>query len=100
MPKKFEDEGVHASYEVEQTEEIIVFSKENCSYCMYVDRLLKELNLEYTKLTLGEDFTKSEFYKKFGMDSTFPRVEIDEELIGGARDTVEWLKVARYLPGH
>ena len=100
MPKKFEDTGVHASYEVEQTEEIIVFSKENCSYCMYVDKLLKELNLEYTKLTLGEDFTKSEFYKKFGMDSTFPRVEVDEKLIGGARDTVDWLKESRYIPGH
>jgi glutaredoxin len=100
MALKFEDDGVHKSYEVEQTEEIIVFSKENCSYCMYIDRLLNQLNLEYTKLTLGEDFTKSEFYKKFGMDSTFPRVEINEELIGGARDTVEWLKQARYLPGH
>ena len=63
-------------------------------------KLLKELNLEYTKLTLGEDFTKAEFYKKFGMDSTFPRVEVDEKLICGARDTVEWLKESRYLPGH
>jgi len=35
-----------------------------------------------------------------GMDSTFPRVEVDEVLIGGARDTVEWLKKARYIPGH
>lgn len=100
MPKKFADTGVHAATEVEQTEEIIIFSKEGCSYCIYVDKLLKEVGLEFTTLKLGEDFTKSEFYKKFGMDSTFPKVEVDEVLIGGARDTVEWLKKARYIPGH
>ena len=100
MVYKFDKHVLHLKEEVEQTEEIIIFSKENCSYCLYITKLLTEIGLEYTKLTLGEDFTKSEFYKKFGMDSTFPKVEINEELIGGARDTVEWLKVARYLPGH
>ena len=100
MVYKFDKHVLHLKEEVEQTEEIIIFSKENCSYCLYITKLLTEIGLEYTKLTLGEDFTKSEFYKKFGMDSTFPKVEINEELIGAARDTVEWLKVARYLPGH
>lgn len=100
MVYKFDKHILHKKEEVEQTEEIIIFSKENCSYCLYVAKLLSEIGLEYTKLTLGEDFSKADFYKKFGMDSTFPRVEIDEKLIGGAADTVEWLKESRYLPGN
>ena len=100
MVYKFDKHILHKKEEVEQTEEIIIFSKENCSYCLYITKLLSEIGLEYTKLTLGEDFSKADFYKKFGMDSTFPRVEIDEKLIGGARDTVEWLKESRYIPGN
>ena len=100
MPFKFEDDGVHKKHETEQTEEIIIFSKENCSYCLYVKKLFDELNLEYTEFTLGEHFAKADHYKKFGMNATFPKVEVDEEVIGGARDTVVWLKKARYLPGH
>lgn len=100
MAFKFEDDGIHAKHEVDQTEEIIVFSKENCSYCMYINKLLTEVGLDFTVLKLGEDFTKADFYKKFGTDSTFPRVEIDEVLVGGCRDTVEWMKKARYIPGH
>ena len=100
MVYKFDKHYLHLKEEVEQTEEIIIFSKENCSYCLYITKLLTEIGLEYTNLTLGEDFTKSEFYKKFGMDAIFPRVEIDEQLIGGARDTVDWLKLNRYVPGN
>jgi glutaredoxin len=56
--------------------------------------------LTYTEFKLGKDFTKAEHYEKFGMNATFPKVEIDDEVIGGSRDTVEWLKKARYVPGN
>lgn len=63
MAFKFEDDGVHAKHEVDQTEEIIIFSKDNCSYCMYIIKLLAEVGLDFTVLKLGEDFTKADFYK-------------------------------------
>lgn len=99
MVWKFETEGKHKKYEVDQSEEIIIFSKDNCSYCMYVIRLFDELQFKYTVLKLGSDFTKADHYKKFGVDAKFPQVEVDDTNIGGCRDTVIWLKNEGYLPG-
>jgi len=47
--------------------------------------------MEYTILTLEEDFTEAEFREEFGVDASFPRVVIDGNIIGGCRDTVEYL---------
>ena len=42
-------------------------------------------------MTLDEDFTQEEFQEEFGVAASFPRVTIDGEIIGGCRDTVEYL---------
>ena len=42
--------------------------------------------------TLGEDFTKDEFYSEFGEGSTFPQVICDDQKLGGCTDTVKYLK--------
>jgi len=50
-------------------------------------------NFEYTKYILDTDYTREEFIEKFGEGSTFPRVlKEDGELIGGATETVAYLK--------
>ena len=54
-------------------------------------------NIAYTKLTLGVDYTTEEFIIKFGRGSTFPRVLLDEELIGGMRETVTYLVENKYV---
>jgi len=41
---------------------------------------------------LNRDFTREEFYGKFGNGSTFPQVTVDEKNIGGCTDTVQYLK--------
>jgi glutaredoxin-related protein len=41
---------------------------------------------------LNRDFTREEFYDKFGEGSTFPRVVKDDELIGGCMETVKYLR--------
>ena len=99
MVYKYDKDFLYKKEEVEQSEEIIIFSKDNCSYCLYTTKLLDEIGLTYTEFKLGKDFTKADHYKKFGMDATFPKVEINEKIVGGARDTVEWLKFNRYVPG-
>lgn len=100
MVYKYDPHILHKKEDVEQTEEIIIFSKDDCPYCLYITRILNEIGLTYTEFKLGKDFTKAEHYEKFGMNATFPKVEIDDEVIGGSRDTVEWLKKARYVPGN
>ena len=47
---------------------------------------------DFEVFTLEEDFTRSEFYDKFGQGSTFPQVLCDEELLGGCVDTIRFLK--------
>jgi len=41
---------------------------------------------------LDRDFTKQEFYEKFGEGSTFPQVICDDSIIGGSVDTIKFLK--------
>ena len=48
--------------------------------------------IEYKKYLLNVDYTKQEFIEKFGEGSTFPKVLVGEELIGGASETVKYLK--------
>lgn len=70
-----------------------VYSKVNCPYCVKIEKVFKMKNLDYTKYTLDEDFNREDFIKKFGKGSTFPRVlKEDGELIGGASETVAYLR--------
>lgn len=68
-----------------------VYSKVNCQYCEAVEKIFKMKNIEYQKLLLNVDFSRDEFIEKFGV-TTFPKVLVGEELIGGATETVKYLK--------
>jgi|TARA_R110002050_G_scaffold172618_1_gene304841 glutaredoxin len=70
----------------------IVYSKNGCPYCTKVINVLKLAELKHVVYKLGRDFSKSEFYTEFGEGSTFPRVTLDEEIIGGCSETVKFLK--------
>ena len=52
---------------------------------------MDQKNVPYTKLMLGEDYTSEEFVTQFGHGSTFPRVLLEGELIGGMKETVKYL---------
>lgn len=71
----------------------IVYSKQKCPHCYKVKSVLELCGVEYQVNTLDEDFTKEEFIEKFGEGSTFPQVIADGKLIGGAEDTVNFLRV-------
>ena len=69
-----------------------VYSKNGCPYCNKVEKVLQLAELQHVVYKLGTDFDREEFYSKFGEGSTFPRVTMDEELIGGCSETVKFLK--------
>lgn len=69
-----------------------VYSKQNCPYCYKVKQVLELTGNNFVVYTLGEDFTKEEFYSKFGEGSTFPQVLCDNKKLGGCVDTVKFLK--------
>lgn len=69
-----------------------VYSKGGCPYCEKVKQVLDLTKLDFVVYTLGEHFTKEEFYAEFGQGSTFPQVIVDDKHIGGCTDTVKFLK--------
>jgi len=69
-----------------------VYSKDGCPYCTRVEQVLKLAELQHVVYKLNRDFTREEFYGKFGNGSTFPQVTVDEKNIGGCTDTVQYLK--------
>lgn len=69
-----------------------VYSKDGCPYCTKVQQVLQLSEQKYIVLKLGRDYTREEFYGKFGNGSTFPKVILDNQLIGGCTETVKYLK--------
>ena len=71
---------------------LIVYSKPGCPHCVKLQEILSYLEFEITVYNLYEDFTKEEFYNKFGEGSTFPQVLNEHDTLGGAVDTINYLK--------
>ena len=60
-----------------------VWTKPQCPYCDMAKQLLNQKGLEYTAVTLGEDFPRDDVVAKFPTARTFPIIPIDNEYIGG-----------------
>ena len=69
-----------------------VYSKNGCPYCTKVQQVLELAEVKHVIYKLDRDFTRQEFYDKFGRGTTFPRVVKDDELIGGCMETVKYLR--------
>jgi len=69
-----------------------VYSKPECPYCYKVTQVLELCGKNFVVYTLGEHFTKEEFYAEFGKGSTFPQVVMDDQHLGGCNDTISYLK--------
>ena len=69
-----------------------VYSRNGCPYCDKVQQVLELAEIKHVIYKLDRDFTRQEFYDKFGEGSTFPRVVKDDELIGGCMETVKYLR--------
>lgn len=69
-----------------------IYSKVNCSYCEAIEKVFKLKSIEYTKLILNVDFSRDEFIEQYGV-TTFPQVLNESgEHIGGAAETVKYMK--------
>lgn len=70
-----------------------VYSKNGCPYCSKIEQVLKLSNLEHEVYKLDENFTRNDFYSKFGYGSTFPQVVLNDQVnLGGCVDTVKFLQ--------
>ena len=69
-----------------------IYSKEDCPYCLKVKTVLELTGSKFVVYTLGKDFTREQFFGEFGEGSTFPQVLCDEKKLGGAVDTIKFLR--------
>ena len=71
---------------------ITIYSKSNCNFCDKSKALLRGLGLSYEEKMFGKDFnTPEELYEAVGKQvRTMPQIQIDDELIGGYNQLVEY----------
>ena len=74
-----------------------VYSREGCPYCTKIQEVLRLAELKHVIYKLDRDFNRQEFIEKFGRGSTFPRVVVDDKLIGGCTETVAYLREQKLI---
>ena len=70
----------------------VVFSRDGCPSCNKVEQVLQLAEVQHVIYKVNRDFTREEFLQKFGDNSTYPRVVMDGEVIGGCQETVKYLR--------
>jgi len=70
---------------------ILLYSKNNCGYCVKAKLLLNNLGLTYTEKRF-EDYTSTEaLFEEIGKTvRSMPQIKINGELIGGYNQLVEY----------
>ena len=70
-----------------------IYSKEGCPFCTKIQQVMQLVELQHIIYKLNRDFTREEFYDRFGQGSTFPQVVLnDDQTLGGCTETVKYLQ--------
>ena len=71
---------------------IVIYSKDGCPFCEKFVALVEYEELKHVVYKLHRDFTKDQFYDKFGSGSTFPQIVLDDIHLGGCKDSIKYLQ--------
>ena len=70
-----------------------IYSKDGCPFCTKIQQVMQLVELQHVIYKLNRDFTREEFYDRFGQGSTFPQVVLnDDQTLGGCTETVKYLQ--------
>jgi glutaredoxin len=71
---------------------VILYSKDNCGYCVKAKSLLNNLGLTYTEKKIENFLTTEALFEEIGKQvRSMPQIKINGELIGGYNQLVEYL---------
>jgi glutaredoxin len=71
---------------------VILYSKDNCGYCVKAKSLLNNLGLTYTEKKIENFLTTEALYEEIGKQvRSMPQIKINGELIGGYNQLIEYL---------
>jgi glutaredoxin 3 len=61
----------------------IMWSKENCPYCVQAKLLLEQKGYEIEERKIGDSYTKEQLLEAVPTARTVPQIFIDDEYVGG-----------------
>jgi glutaredoxin len=61
----------------------IVWSKDQCPFCVQAKALLDSKGIEYEERNVSKNWTKEQLLEAVPTARTLPQIFLDEELIGG-----------------
>lgn len=65
---------------------IIIYSKDNCPYCVWAKKLLDNKKLAYQEIRIDLDETQRDLMVKLSGRRTVPQIFINDQAIGGFDD--------------
>jgi len=71
---------------------VILYSKNNCGYCIKAKNLLTKLGLDYIEKKFEDFIDIKKLFEDIGKNvKSMPQIKINGELIGGYNQLVEYL---------
>jgi glutaredoxin 3 len=61
----------------------IVWSKDQCPYCVQAKALLESKGIEYEERNVSQDWTKEQLLEAVPTARTLPQIFLDQEHVGG-----------------
>lgn len=61
----------------------IVWSKDNCPYCVQAKNLLTQKNIEFEERKIGDGWTKEQLLEAVPDARSVPQIFLDDEYVGG-----------------
>lgn len=71
---------------------ITIYSKTGCPYCIKLIKVIEHEELHHVVYQLDQDYTREEFYVKFGEGSTFPQLVLDGIHLGGCKESIQHMQ--------
>jgi glutaredoxin len=72
--------------------QIILYSKDNCGYCVKAKSLLNNLGLTYTEKKIENFLTTEALFEEIGKQvRSMPQIKINGNLVGGYNQLIEYL---------
>ena len=71
---------------------ITIYSRDGCPYCEKFIAIVEFEELNHVVYKLDRDFTRKEFYEKFGKGTAFPQVLLDDIRLGGCKESIKYLQ--------
>jgi glutaredoxin len=64
----------------------IIWSRDNCPYCVSAKTLLKQRGIEFEERKIGDGYTKEDLLEAVPTAQSVPQIFIDNEFVGGFKE--------------